>query len=197
MKKFIVLLCLISVVVSCEKKELLPPNTYKINVNAPGVLNGVRSHIKIIDEKRREIIIDTAMIINEQLTFIGNVNNSSIRVLSVNGVDGNLAFILEPGEINIELYRDSIQSSLVTGTKNNDAFNSYKDDYKVLNEKVVIARNDRNANKNNEDIIEEKVIAFKDMRQAQIDFPHDFIDANPNLDLSLLILVINSSPLSR
>ena len=58
MKKIILVLFAISIVVSCEKKEPLPPNTYKINVSAPGVLNGIRAHIKIIDDRRQEINID-------------------------------------------------------------------------------------------------------------------------------------------
>lgn len=190
MKKYIVLLSLISILVSCEKKEPLPPNTYKINVTAPGVLNGLRSHIKIIDSRRQEIIIDTAMVVNEQFTFTGKVNNASIRLLSVNGVNGQLAFVLEPGELDIELYKDSIQYSKITGTKNNDGFNEYKETFRKIIEDVVKARKDRIAVKESEDeeLIEETNKRFQEMSQKQLDYSHDFIDENPNLDISLLIL---------
>jgi len=190
MKKCIVLLSLISILVSCEKKEPLPPGTYKINVTAPGVLNGLRSHIKIIDSRRQEIIIDTAMVINEQFTFTGKVNNASIRLLSVNGVNGQLAFVLEPGELDIELYKDSIQYSKITGSKNNDGFNEYKKTFRAIIEDVVKSRKERaTANKEgNTELADEKNEIFKELSQKQLDYPHDFIDKNPNLDISLLIL---------
>ena len=190
MKKYIVLLSLISVLVSCDKKEPLPPNTYKINVSAPGVLNGLRAYIKIIDDRRQEINIDTAMVVNEQFSFTGNVNNAAIRVLSVNGVNGSLAFILEPGEVDIELYKDSIQYSKIEGTKNNEAFNEYKASFRELNEQVNKVRNDRKSAKANNDstTYEAKYIEYETLSQKRLDYPHDFIDKNPDLDVSLLIL---------
>jgi len=190
MKKYLVLLSLLTLLVSCEKKEPLPPNTYNINVSAPGVLNGIRAHIKIIDNRRQEINIDTAMVVNEQFTFTGKVNSAAIRVLSVNGVQGSLAFVLEPGELDIELYKDSLQYSKVKGTKNNDAFNEYKQKFRNLNTDVTKLRNERIAAKQNGDtaLYETKHIDFQTIRQKQIDYPHDFIDANADLDVSLLIL---------
>jgi len=190
MKKIIVLLSLVSVLVSCEKKEPLPPNTYKINVSAPGVLNGIRAHIKIIDNRRQEINIDTAMVVNEQFTFTGKVNNSAIRILSVNGVNGSLAFILEPGELDVELYKDSIQFSKVEGTINNELFNDYKKNYRALNDKVNKTRSERITAKQNNDTItqEQKHIEFQTLVQQRLDYPHDFIDENPDKEVSLLIL---------
>jgi peroxiredoxin len=190
MKKYIVLLSLISVLVSCEKKEPLPPNTYKINVSAPGVLNGLRAYIKIIDDRRQEINIDTAMVVNEQFSFMGNVNNAAIRVLSVNGVKGSLAFILEPGELDIELYKDSIQYSKIEGTENNEAFNEYKANFRTISEQINKIKNERTEAKRSNDssAYEAKNIEFQTLSQKRLDFPHDFIDANPDLDVSLLIL---------
>lgn len=190
MKKFIVLLSFISILVSCEKKEPLPPNTYKINVSAPGVLNGIRAHIKIIDNRRQEINIDTAMVVNEQFTFTGKVSNSAIRILSVNGVNGSLAFILEPGELDVELYKDSIQFSKVEGTVNNELFNDYKQNYRALNDKVNKTRSERITAKQNNDTItqEQKHIEFQTLVQQRLDYPHDFIDKNTDKEVSLLIL---------
>jgi peroxiredoxin len=191
MKKFVLLLSVIALFVSCEKKEPLPPNTYKINVSAPGVLNGLRAHIKIIDERRQEIEIDTAMVVNEQFTFTGKVNSAAIRILSVNGVQGSLAFVLEPGEIDIELYKDSIQYSKIEGSKNNDAFNEYKKNFRKINEAHAKARNERNAanqTSGQAELFEAKGVEMKELAKKRADYPHDFIDENPDLDISLLIL---------
>jgi peroxiredoxin len=190
MKKFVFFLFVVSTIVSCEKKEPLPPNTYKINVSAPGVLNGIRAYIKIIDERRQEINIDTAMVVNEQFTFTGKVNSAAIRILSLNSVKGNLAFVLEPGELDIEVYKDSIQYSKVEGSKNNDAFNEYKQNFVNTNNDIIKVRNERDAARQSGDtaLYKAKDSEFLAMRQKQLDYPHDFIDANPNLDISLLLL---------
>jgi peroxiredoxin len=190
MKKYLAVLIILSVLVSCDKKDPLPPNTYKINVSAPGVLNGIRAHIKIMDNRRQEINIDTAMAINEHFTFTGKTNSAAIRVLSVNGIKGNLAFVLEPGELDIELYKDSIQASRVEGTKNNDEFNEYKKNFKVLNDKFIKVSNERKAAKASGDttLFEKKLIDSQTLTQKRLDYPHDFIDKHPNSELSLLIL---------
>jgi peroxiredoxin len=191
MKKLILVLFAVSVVVSCQKKETLTPGTYKINVSAPGVLNGIRAYIKIIDERRQEINIDTAMVVNEQFSFTGKVNNSAIRMLSVNGVNGVLAFVLEPGEIDIELYKDSLQYSKVEGTKNNEAFNVYKKNYRALNDKFLSVRDERDAARldpKGRALMEAKDKELREVGKKRTDYPHDFIDENPDLDVSLLIL---------
>ena len=190
MKKYIVLLLLINLVFSCEKKEVLPPNFYKINVSAPGVLNGIRAYIKIIDNNRREISIDTAIIINEKFVFSGKVNHAAIRILSVNSIEGNMAFVLEPGELDIDLYKDSIQLSQVRGSKNNMAFNEYKQRYRELNNGLKKIREERRLAIQNLDtaLYDAKLIEYNEIREKQINYPHDFIDANSNLDISLLLL---------
>ena len=191
MKKLVLLLFVMSVVVSCEKKVPLPPDTYKINVSAPGVLNGIRAHIKIIDDRRQEITIDTAMVVNESFTFSGKVNNAAIRIITVNGVPGSLAFVLEPGELDVELYKDSLAYSIIEGTKNNDAFNDYKKNYRALNDKFLSVRNERDAARMSPDgseLMEAKDIELRAVGQQRTDYPHDFIDKNPDLDVSLLVL---------
>jgi peroxiredoxin len=191
MKKFVLILCVLSLLVSCEKKEPLAPGTYKINVSAPGVLNGIRAYIKIIDERRQEINIDTAMVVNEQFSFTGKVNSSAIRMLTVNGVNGVLAFVLEPGELDIELYKDSIQYSKVKGTKNNDAFNTYKKNYRALNDKFLSVRDERDVARldpNGRELMEAKDKELREVGKKRTNYPHDFIDEHPDLDVSLLIL---------
>jgi thiol-disulfide isomerase/thioredoxin len=191
MKKLILLLSIISLFASCDKKEPLPPNTYQINVSAPGVLNGIRAHIKIIDERRQEIIIDTAMVVNEQFTFTGKVNNSAIRILTVNGVQGSLAFVLEPGELDIEVYKDSLQYSIIEGTKSNDGFKEYKKNFRAINDEYLKIRDIRDAAKKEVDgaeTFEAKNIELKEVFNKRTDYPHVFIEENPDLDISLLLL---------
>ena len=92
MKNYLLILLLVSFVFSCNKTEPLPPNTYQINGSAKGVYNGIRAYIKAADGPRIEIIIDTAIIMNEAFTFKGSVSNSSMQTLVINGVKRESTF---------------------------------------------------------------------------------------------------------
>lgn len=190
MKKITALLLIIATIYSCEEKVSLAPDVYEVNATAKGIHNGIRAYIKIIDDKRKEIIIDTAMVVNEKFSFKGKTNSAAIRIISINGVNGSLAFILEPGQINIEVFKDSFQNSIIEGSKNNEAFNLYKDNFKIKNTTINDLANQRNAAKRASDtsLMKDLEAKFTGMRKDLKDYPHEFIDEHPNLDFSLLLL---------
>ncbi|MBN4070786.1 DUF4369 domain-containing protein, partial [Olleya sp. AH-315-F22] len=126
MKNVLLILSLFFLAYSCNKAETLPPNTYEINGSAKGVYNGIRAYLKNVDDINKEIVIDTAIVMNEVFSFKGKVSNASMRVITINGINGNVPFILEPGKIDVEIYKDSIYFSKVGGSKNNEVFNLYK-----------------------------------------------------------------------
>ncbi len=190
MKKILLLLSIVTLSYSCDKTESLPPNTYEINVSAKGVYNGIRAYIKNIDGKRNETILDTAIVMNEAFTFTGNANNPAIRVLTINGVKGLLPIVLEPGRILIEIDKDNLSNSRITGTSNNDDYNLYKANYfkradtiSKIKEKAQIARNENNLTLFNE--LKEK---SKSLKIELNNYAFTFIKEHPNSDLSLLLL---------
>ena len=101
MKKFILLISIATFVYSCKPEPQLRTESYQINVSAKGVYNGIRAYIINFDERKRRITIDTAMVVNEAFSFTGRVNTSSIRFLSVDGIQKTLPFIFEEGNLNI------------------------------------------------------------------------------------------------
>lgn len=190
MKKSLLVLLIISLIYSCEKQEPLPPNTYEITVSAKGILNGLRAYIKVVDNKRKEIFLDTAIVMNEKFTFKGEVKGSAIRVLSINSVKGVLPFVLEPGRTTIEIYKDSIFTSVIGGTVNNRDYNIYKTEYKkrssVINElrsQAIKARQESNQ-------AELNALKIKNIELVNVlnNYSHKFIEEHPNSDLSLLLL---------
>ena len=189
MKRAIILL-LIVLTYSCNTQDPLPPNTYEVTVTAKGVVNGIRSYIKIIDERKNDILLDTAIVMNETFKFTGKVNNQTLRVLSINSINGGIPFVLEPGRISIEVNKDNIGESIVKGSSNNDEYNLYRLNYI---EKLNAIENHRKevaeARKNNDT---ELLIDLKEERKRLVTsrnfYAFDFIAEHPNSDVSLLIL---------
>ncbi len=190
MKKIILLLLIVTLVYSCAKTEALPPDTYEITVTAKGVMNGLRSYIKNIDEKRNETILDTAIVMNEVFTFTGNINNPAIRVLTINGVNGILPFVLESGKISIEIDKDNLSNSKIIGSSNNNDYNLYKTNYferantiSKIKEQVQTARNE-----NNLTLLNELRGKSKSLKLELNNYAFTFIEEHPDSDLSLLLL---------
>ncbi|MCF6296207.1 MAG: AhpC/TSA family protein [Flavobacteriaceae bacterium] len=190
MKKTILLLSIIALIYSCEKQEPLAPNTYEITVTAKGVHNGMRAYIKLFNDNRKEVIIDTAIVMNEAFSFKGKVNNASMRVLTINSINGNVPFILEPGKINIEIYKDSIYNSKVKGSKNNDVFNLYKKEQRKQAISLNEIRQQINAARTSgdNDLYSELMAKNVEMNKESGFFVHQFIEEHPNSDFSLILL---------
>lgn len=190
MKKPLLILLIITLVYSCEKKEPLPPNTYEVTVSAKGIVNGLRAYIKVVNNKRKEITLDTAIVMNEVFTFRGEVKGSAIRVITINSVQGILPFVLEPGRTTIEIYKDSIYTSKIGGTDNNKDYNLYKTEYRKKNNAITELRTQvktarQESNQAELDILKIKNIEIVD---ALNNYAYEFIEEHPDSDLSLLML---------
>lgn len=131
MKKVLSLLIVALIIVSCksESKSNLAPNTYEINVSAKGVYNGMRAYIKQTDSKGRQIAIDTAIVMNEAFSFTGKVNSPSLNSLTIDGVKQVLPLVLEEGITTINLDKDNIRASQITGSENNELLIKYVSEY--------------------------------------------------------------------
>jgi len=193
MRKPILFLMLIAFVYSCNtepEKPALPPNTYQVNISTKGVYNGLRAHLNIMNDRKQEVPIDTAMVVNEAATFSGKIEGAAIRLLTVNGVKGNLQFVLEPGVTNIEVYKDSIQYSKVEGSKNSEMHSLYKSEYRKLTDEITSTRKALAESRKNNDTLGYGQL-YKKMTELNKDlelYPYDFVEAHPDSDFSLLLL---------
>jgi peroxiredoxin len=111
-----------------------------------------------------------------------------MRILTIDGIVGQTALVLEPEQIEVTIYKDSINQSEVSGGNNNVIFNSYKNGYQVLVEKVsglrqayVLAQGDADAIK---EIQERNTILRSELK----DYGLNFLKQNPDSDFSLMLL---------
>ena len=192
MKNLLFILSLCFLIISCktENKSPLPANIYEISGSAKGVYNGMRAYIKIVDEKRRTINIDTAIVMNEIYTFKGKVDVPAMRILTVDGIKQNLPFVFESGRTTIDINKDNIFNSKIEGSINNEDYKVYLASYKKKSEALVLIRSElQKARKGNDMVLLAELTAKNNIKKAELlNYAYEFIKDNPNSDFSLLLL---------
>jgi len=192
MKKVLSLLALALILVSCksEPKSDLAPNTYQVNASAKGIYNGMRAYIKHVDLDRKEIIIDTAIVMNEAFSFDGDVTSPSLKVISIDGIKQNLPFVLESGVVNIDINKDNIYESKIEGPQNNQEYQTYLTEYKNKTKAIDVVATELRAAKadNNKELHQELYTKRKNMITELNEYAFDFIKERPNSQFSLILL---------
>ncbi|MDA8917782.1 DUF4369 domain-containing protein, partial [Flavobacteriaceae bacterium] len=60
--------------------------------------------------------VDTTEVVNGKFALKGDVDQIDVNFLFIEGTQSNSAIIIEEGQIDITLYKDSIGSSIIGGT---------------------------------------------------------------------------------
>ena len=179
-----VVLCLFSACVSNTASK----NKFVISGKAEGVFNGVRVYLKTSENGPKGRITDTAIVVNEAFNFKGKVDGSEMRILTIDGIVGQTALVLEPEQIEVTIYKDSIYQSEVSGGNNNVIFNSYKNGYQDLVEKVSGLRQAYVLAQGDADAIKEIQKRNTILRSELKDYGLNFLKQNPDSDFSLMLL---------
>ncbi|MBF2707710.1 DUF4369 domain-containing protein [Flavobacterium soyangense] len=117
MKKIILLLTATVFLISCSKDK------YTISGTAKGVENGKTIIMETQDATGMGLMsVDTVKVENGKFEIKGKVTEPAFYMLQLEGANGKFPFILENGDITIEMNKDSINKSKVSGTYNNDEF---------------------------------------------------------------------------
>lgn len=136
MKKLFLLLSASAVLFSCSK---VGKDEYIITGTATGIENGKTIILQTQDPNGMGglINIDTVKVENGKFEIKGKVTEPSFHVLQLEAANQPIPFILESGEINIEINKDSIQKSKISGTYNNDEYVKFNDEMKVVQKKLI------------------------------------------------------------
>lgn len=123
MKKIILLLSATVFLISCTKTK------YTISGTAKGIENGKTVIMETQDATGMGLMaVDTVKVENGKFEITGKATEPSFHMLTIEGVNGKFPFILENGDIEIILDKDSINKSKVSGTYNNDEFVKFNED---------------------------------------------------------------------
>ena len=111
-----------------------------------------------------------------------------MRSLTIDGVNGQTTIILEPGNIEVVVYKDSIYKSTVEGSFNNAVFNDYKKEYKAQMDNLNSVRKALMASQNDPTLTKSLKKQMDSSRIELKNFGFQFIKANTDADFSLLLL---------
>ena len=183
-QKLNALICLIIILISC-KSNTTKNNLYEVECNAEGY-NGVRAYLKSSNNNKQ--VIDTAVVMNGAFKFKGEVSSPEMRILTIDGINGQTALVLESGKTNVTIYKDSIYKSIIKGGENNSIFNKYKDGYQNLVEKVTSLREEYMASRNNIEAVKRIQKQNVALRLELKNYGLNFLTQHPDTDFSLMLL---------
>jgi len=134
MKNILLLVSAVAVLVSCNKAG---DNEYIITGTIKNIKDGTEVFIEKQDSLGQIKAIDTAKIEKGKFTFTGNTKEPEIHMIQVKDLNGKVAFILENGDIAMDINKDSIQNTKVSGTYNNDELTGFKENGMKIQKKMM------------------------------------------------------------
>ena len=134
MKKIILLLSATVLLVACSKAG---KGEYVISGTAKGIENGKTVILETQDETG-VVAKDTVKVENGKFEMKGKITEPAFYTIKLEGAQAPIPFILENGEeVTIEINKDSIQKSKVSGTYNNDEYVKFNEELTKVQKKLV------------------------------------------------------------
>lgn len=184
------------VVVLFSALILISCNKFKVEGTATGVANGTNVFLVTSDSTGTPKPKDTVKVTDGKFEFEGKTEKPEIAYVAFEKTpNGNVGFILEKGTIAIKFDTKNPEKNAISGTKNNDLYQSYNNANVDIQKKVkaIYEKNGAFMQKNPE-TEEEKAkagIIMAEFQKFQIEMDKrskDFVDKNQNSFVSLLLL---------
>ena len=136
------------------------------------------------------VLKDSASVVKGNFTFSDSILVPEMHYIFFKNIKGNIPVILEPGNINITVYKDSLRSTKINGTKSNDDFKTYVDESSSLINELNNIQNEINYNiaLNDSLLTDDLEKQFINMRKKLTDYEFDFMKNKNDSYISALIL---------
>ena len=190
MKKITLLVASALVLFSCNN---LKNNEFLITGTAEGVENGKKVFIETQTETGF-IAKDTAVVENGKFELKGITEDVDLGFIRIEDENLNLPLILEEGKISVSIKTDTVQNSVIGGTDNNDKFQTFNEDSKVIArkkgkfEKANIARITAAKKANDTTTVNQIMKEYSTFQDDLNKVSMNFIKKNPDAYLSVLLL---------
>ncbi len=187
MKKTIIFLIACVVLTSCNQ---LKENEYRLNVEISGVEDGKKVTVKKSDEQNLPVDLDSTVVKDGKFVISGFSETPELHYIFIESVQGNLGYIAEPGNIKAIAYKDSITKSVLSGTPNNDDFNSFLNESKAIGNKINAIRTAYADASKTGDTVTLATLGetYRELMVEAGEFETNFIKNHPNSFMSALIL---------
>lgn len=190
MKKIVFIITSALFTIACNNLE---DNEYLVSGSANGIENGKKVFIEVQTETG-VIAKDTGVVENGKFELKGIIESAELGFVRIENENFSIPFILENGNIKMDIATDSIQNTKISGTKNNDKFQEFN------NESFIVTKKRSKFEKNNVKRIEEakqkrdtatiKMIMkeYNSFQDEMNNVSKKFIKNNPDALLSVLLL---------
>lgn len=182
----IIFLLIPLLIISCNSS-----NDFTIN-GTTDADDGSKIYILQADQNNQPYIKDSTIIKNSKFKFTGEAATPEISYFQIEGINGYVLSIIESGKINANIFKDSITSSLVSGTKSNNDFNVYRTETKTLIENInQIAYDQQQAIFDNDLELASKLRKDISRKEQEVMlYEWDFIVKNKDSYMSALLLEV-------
>ena len=187
MKKIFTFLVACAVLASCNQ---LKENEYRLDVEISGVEDGKKVLVKKSDEENLPVTLDSTVVKDGKFVISGFSETPELHYVFIEGVQGNLGYIAEPGNIKAIAYKDSITKSVLSGTPSNDDFNSFLNESKAIGNKINAVRTAYADASKTGDTVTLNTLGetYRELMVEAGEFETDFIKNHPESFMSGLIL---------
>ena len=190
MKKIIFIVAAALTTFACNQ---LKDNEFIINGDANGVENGKKVFVEIQTETG-SVVKDTGVVENGKFELKGITEGIDLGFVRIENEQISLPIILEEGKINVSIKTDTVQNSVIGGTPNNDKFQEFNNESKIIarklgkfqkanTERIKTAKTANDTATVNQ-IMKEYNSFQEDMNKVSV----KFIKENKNAYLSVLLL---------
>jgi len=141
MKK-IIIIALSGLVFSCNG---IIGDGFEVSGVAKGIADGTNVFLEKQDAKTGLVTVDTVKVEGGKFTFEGEAKELEIRLIQIENLQGKVPFILESGNIDVIVNKDSIGKSKIAGTFQNDEFQLFNNMVLGYQSRMLKFQTDNNA----------------------------------------------------
>ena len=181
--------CYIAISFAISSCTSLEPNTFVINGTTDHVDGSSVYRIKS-GPNGQPVTIDSTTIVNGSFELKGAIDQIDINFIFLEGVNGNIPVILEEGSIEMEIFKDSLASSITAGTPSNNNLTQYRESTQGFAKDMrILVQEINEANTLGDNILAEDLTAkYKAVETNLNAYEKDFMSSNPQSYVATLIL---------
>jgi hypothetical protein len=206
MKKIILLVAVAIALYSCKN---LADGEYEITGTVKGMKTGLVYLEKQSPMGMSSQAIDTVKIVDGKFEIKGKTTEPEIYFLQIEKVEGKVPFILEGGEIEVTVDKDSLFKSKLGGTYSNEEFSKFNEESAKLQKKIQKPAMDfqmknmplmQEAQQKNDTATMNRIRKEYDAIQKPIsDFTFEYPKSHPKSFISVLItqMMLNNPKYSK
>ena len=181
--------CYIAISFSISSCTSFEPNTFVINGTTDHADGSSVYRIKS-GPNGQPVTMDSIKVVNGSFELKGTLDQIDINFIFLEGVNGNVPVILEEGSIEMEIFKDSIASSITAGTPSNNNLAQYRESTQGFAKDMrTLVQEINEANTLGDNILAEDLTAkYKAVETNLSVYEKDFMNSNLQSYVATLIL---------